>query len=505
MYHSYYFLNRLTRSLAEVLPGSSLIDCFSQEKDELVLAFATPENEAFYIRADLAQGRGHLSFPDSFSRTRGPSADVFPQLLGGMVQKLVQTQYDRSFVLVFEQGLELVFKLYGGRSNLLLYRNRVLEDVFNHHLKKDLETPFPQPQPAPSGYSPDVEELWKMYPTFHPDIRDAWLEQIRKGEAGPLAFQRFLTQLEGSGPLYLFEKNKKVKLSFFPSENPLFQSDNPIEIANRFVRLYWQVDQFHKEKDLLQSDLDQRIFESGEMVKRLERQWMEGEEAKSYRLQADVLMAYGQQIEKGQDHVELTDFSGNPIRIRLKPDLSIPANAERLYKKARGQQQDQNRIEQKIQEWQTRQNQLREVRLALDNCRRLEDLRQFRYRQEMETPEQVNLPYHQKFHLGYEIWIGKNAKSNDEMLRLAHKDDWWLHARSVAGSHVIIRRKKGQTTPLPVQERAAQWAAFYSKGRTEGLCPVMITERKYVRKGKGMAAGQVKVEKEKTILVQPME
>lgn len=505
MYHSYYFLNRLTQSLAEILPGAILIDCFSQEKDELVLAFATPENEAFYIRADLAQGRGHLSFPETFSRTRGPSADVFPQLLGCGVEKVVQTAYDRSFSIAFGPSLALVFKLYGGRSNVLLYREKVLEDVFNHHLKKDLETPFPQHQPRPDGFSPDPDVLWKLYPTFHPDIRDAWLELVRTQPTGPQEFSAFLTQLEKGEPVYLFEKGKKVRLSFFKPETVLFESRNPIEVANRFVRLYWQIDQFHKEKNALQAELDQRIFECGEMVRRLEQQWMEGEEAKSYRLQADVLMAYGQQIDKGADWAELPDFSGNTIKIRLKPDLSISANAERLYKKARGQQQDQNRIEQRIHDWQQQLEQVKEMRLGLEKCQKLEDLRQFRMRQATASPEAVHLPYHQKFHLGYEIWIGKNAKSNDEMLRLAHKDDWWLHARSVAGSHVIIRRKKGQTTPAPVQERAAQWAAFYSKGRTEGLCPVMITERKYVRKGKGMAAGQVKVEKEKTLLVQPLE
>jgi predicted ribosome quality control (RQC) complex YloA/Tae2 family protein len=68
---------------------------------------------------------------------------------------------------------------------------------------------------------------------------------------------------------------------------------------------------------------------------------------------------------------------------------------------------------------------------------------------------------------------------------------------------VLIRKKKNQNTPQPVLERAAELAAFHSKGRNESLCPVMLTERKFVRKIKGAAAGQVKVEKEKTLLVSP--
>jgi predicted ribosome quality control (RQC) complex YloA/Tae2 family protein len=105
--------------------------------------------------------------------------------------------------------------------------------------------------------------------------------------------------------------------------------------------------------------------------------------------------------------------------------------------------------------------------------------------------------------MDYEIWVGKSAKSNDEILRLAHKNDLWMHARDAPGSHILVRHKAGKTTPNPVLERAAALAAFHSKARTEGLCPVMVTERKYVRKRKGMAAGQVFVEREKTLLVKP--
>ena len=51
---------------------------------------------------------------------------------------------------------------------------------------------------------------------------------------------------------------------------------------------------------------------------------------------------------------------------------------------------------------------------------------------------QSSLPYKKAYLSGYEIRIGKNASSNDELLRISHKEDIWLHARGVSGSHVII-------------------------------------------------------------------
>lgn len=102
-----------------------------------------------------------------------------------------------------------------------------------------------------------------------------------------------------------------------------------------------------------------------------------------------------------------------------------------------------------------------------------------------------------------EVWIGKHAQGNDELLRRAHKDDLWLHARGVTGSHVLVRNA-GKKMSQPQLEKAAAWAAFYSKGRSEQLCPVSYTERKYVRKPKGAAAGAVLMEREKVIIVAPL-
>jgi predicted ribosome quality control (RQC) complex YloA/Tae2 family protein len=52
-------------------------------------------------------------------------------------------------------------------------------------------------------------------------------------------------------------------------------------------------------------------------------------------------------------------------------------------------------------------------------------------------------------------------------------------------------------------EKAAEWAAYYSKAKSESLAVVIFTEKKYVRKLKGMPAGMVKTEKEKTIMIGP--
>jgi predicted ribosome quality control (RQC) complex YloA/Tae2 family protein len=48
-------------------------------------------------------------------------------------------------------------------------------------------------------------------------------------------------------------------------------------------------------------------------------------------------------------------------------------------------------------------------------------------------------------------------------------------------------------------------AAYHSKRKTDTLCPVAYTPKKYVRKRKGDPAGAVVVEREKVILVEPQK
>ena len=39
---------------------------------------------------------------------------------------------------------------------------------------------------------------------------------------------------------------------------------------------------------------------------------------------------------------------------------------------------------------------------------------------------------------GFKIGVGKNAKQNQELLKLAHADDMWMHIRDIPSSHLLI-------------------------------------------------------------------
>jgi predicted ribosome quality control (RQC) complex YloA/Tae2 family protein len=92
---------------------------------------------------------------------------------------------------------------------------------------------------------------------------------------------------------------------------------------------------------------------------------------------------------------------------------------------------------------------------------------------------------------GYEILIGRNAEMNDILTtEIADKEDIWLHASQVPGSHVIIKNK-GEEVPQEVIRRAAELAAINSRGK--GKVKVVYTKAKYVKKERGHNIGEVTV------------
>jgi predicted ribosome quality control (RQC) complex YloA/Tae2 family protein len=103
---------------------------------------------------------------------------------------------------------------------------------------------------------------------------------------------------------------------------------------------------------------------------------------------------------------------------------------------------------------------------------------------------------------GLAIYVGKNARENDELtFGLAKSDDLWLHARGTPGSHVVVRMEKGSDPPPETIRDAATLALLYSDLKKSGKGDVIYTRRKWVKKAKGQAPGAVIVTQEKSMHV----
>ena len=98
MHNNFYFFRHLVPRLEEKLLGKVFLECFSQNKDELVIRFDDAQ-KAFYIKAVLTADFCCLSFPNQFNRSRKNSADIFTEANNGKVTSLRQYVNERAFLL----------------------------------------------------------------------------------------------------------------------------------------------------------------------------------------------------------------------------------------------------------------------------------------------------------------------------------------------------------------------------------------------------------------------
>jgi len=219
-------------------------------------------------------------------------------------------------------------------------------------------------------------------------------------------------------------------------------------------------------------------------------------------------MANLNSLQTGLTKAVLHDFyNDEPIEIKLNRELSPQKNAENLYRKAKNRHQEIDALKENIE---AKEKLIDKVSRQILHLQDLDDTKELRkYLKDhgltqKEKAKEEHLPYHEFEVDGWQILLGKHAKANDELtLKVANKNDLWLHAKDVAGSHVVVRQKPGQNFPTHIIEKAAALAAANSKRKTDTLCPVIYTQKKFVRKMKGAPAGQVIVEKEEVVMVEP--
>ena len=99
--------------------------------------------------------------------------------------------------------------------------------------------------------------------------------------------------------------------------------------------------------------------------------------------------------------------------------------------------------------------------------------------------------------------MGRNNRQNEELtFRSARKDDLWLHASKVHGSHVIIACG-GQSVPDDTVTQAAQLAAHYAETKGGQNIAVDVMPVKQVKKIPNGKPGMVIYHTYRTVIVNP--
>ena len=231
----------------------------------------------------------------------------------------------------------------------------------------------------------------------------------------------------------------------------------------------------------------------------------------------DILTANIHRIQKGQPAIECEDFYDENmalIQIPLSPILSPQQNAAKFYKDYARMKNAEKELTRQIAMGQDELSYLESVLDELNRAGSEQELEEIR--RELQDTGYVKAdsgkkrmkqsklaPMRFESTDGYPIYVGRNNRQNEELtFKMARKDDLWLHASKVHGSHVIIACA-GVTPPDNTITQAAQLAAYYAESTGGQNIAVDMTPVKQVKKIPNGKPGMVIYHSYKTVIANP--
>lgn len=286
-------------------------------------------------------------------------------------------------------------------------------------------------------------------------------------------------------------------------------------------------------RETLERAAQRAVARARAKVTGLSTQLADAGRAEAWRSDADLLLAYGHLARRGADRLVVPDpLTGEPRELALDPARPPHLLAQQLYEKARRLDDGRAITEQRLRAATAELAAAEAAAAAVppptadpasaDPASHEDDERLAEAQRQLErlgalpkaprAPATVRSrqqapPAGENFRRfvsaeGYPILVGRNNEQNDRLtMKVANGNDLWLHVGGGRpGSHVVIKLPKGKTASLETLLDAAALAVHFSKARGEPRLEVVYTQKKHVRKPKGLPAGAVVPSQTKTLV-----
>lgn len=234
-----------------------------------------------------------------------------------------------------------------------------------------------------------------------------------------------------------------------------------------------------------------------------------------------LLLAQGAKVPRGAKRATLEDWEeGGTIEVTLDPAVGAKQQAAGYFQKARRMQRGAEVMWQRLDATTRALDAVRALRAEVDAegdvvpatlkawTDRAQALGVSRAQSTVSrgrakaAPRQPFIEY--EGWRGMKILVGRGAADNDRLTtKVARPHDVWMHARGVAGAHVVVPLVKGTECPQELLLDAATLAVHHSDAKGADFAEVTWAERRYVRKPKGFAAGKVVVDRERVLALRP--
>ena len=539
---NYYTFRYIVSTLSSTLPGKRIREAYSQNPDELVVAFDELSSALIFL---CRQDANAMYLSNRAARARRNSADCLKGCPGLRVTEVAIDPADRIIRFLLDDGRTLAATLYGPRSNVLLAaEDGAVLDAFKRPRATQgttLERPRPE-QPydfdlfrnacAGAGSASLASVMRRSFPLLGRTlVAEALLRAACDGaRAAADTEARVHDDLERSVRSLLEELASPVVRVYVTQEgSPEYLSLVDLRLARplkeermpdihaaigRTLALRGALERGAHEQESILTPLREEIAKSRRALARAEEDASGASRAEEYEQCGNALLGALPSLRKGA-RTFAAGIGGREVEIALEPSLSPLENARKYFTRAKRARAAAAETSRRREELRSRIELAGRLLAEAERTPAGEGPAEFlrAHGEELRliglapAKRKEALPPFRLFTVdgGFEVWAGKNGSNNDLLtLRYAKPDDLWFHARGGSGSHVVLRKRSGKgEPPRRALEQAAAIAAYYSKMKTAGTVAVAMTERRFVRKPRGAAPGTVIIEREKVLFVAP--
>lgn len=523
MYKNYLYLLRGVKELNEIICNRTIKDIYTQEKDKLFLHIPSNDNVNFHLIISANAQFPFVTTKEGHFKAKKNTKNFLNEFLPDVIQNISIASNDR--VIKIELTKSLLFFLIRGSATNVIFLNKNNISSFKKVNEKaliKLQEELDQLQfiNTYEEFLLDMTEdekskFTEQYRFVDKDIQN---EMTLKDEHWKSSLLNIIDSIFYK-PINIFYDEKKQKPVFQPvtflslTHNSYDQKyDGYFDAVNKYMFYKHTLSDGKNLKVEIDKFLNKKLGLSSNKLNNLKARLDIGSKESEYSLHANLLLANIGTIKKGMKEIEVEDYdSKSKTKIIMDEKLSPSKNVEKLFEKARSEKINYEKTKEIYNNTRKEYSHFIELKTKFDNSSSYDELitikKELKIRLQMKQEKNEDKINFRHFIIEdkYHLYVGKDSKNNDLLTtRFAKQNDYWFHARSVSGSHVVLRVETvKEGVPKSVLKKAASIAAFYSKAKSSKLVSVSFTFKKYVSKSKNMPLGQVSLLKEQVLLVSP--
>ena len=552
------FTYSMTQELASALTGGRIAKIYQPYENEIIFTVrANGKNQKVLLSAHPSYARIQLT-KETYENPKEPP--LFCMMLrkhleGYFIEEIYQKDMDRIIIFKIRGRNEigdisykkLIVEIMGRHSNIILVdedKGLILDSIKHvsyavnrfRAILPGHDYVWPPPQDKMNPFEATEEDILRKI-DFNSGKIDGQLVKQFSGisplfakevlnSAGianrltvPKAFLQLIEKISENkiSPTYMNGERKDVfylfPLKHFDADEKTYNTLS--ELLDAFYFGKAERDRVKQIGGDIEKLLKNEIEKNETKIQKLQDTLREAENSSIYQLYGELLTANLYAVKKGMEEITVQNYyeENKSVTITLNPNKSPSENAQKYfnhYQKAKHAvvhvneqikkaKEDLVYLDTVLQQMETAApKDIEEIKEELAEQGYIKARQKKGVRKSKKTTPVLE---QYKASDGSVIVVGKNNKQNDYLtMKIAKKEEIWLHTKDIPGSHVVIRNTDPSEETIL---EAAILAAYFSKSRGSSQVPVDFTKIKHVKKPSGAKPGFVIYDHQQTVYVTP--